>query len=172
MSWQEIFKQPVTQTIASTASGTLGVLRDMKRIESDGGEYRLVQAETSVASGQIVQLGSTTAELSAASVVSKPLQVEPIVSSVHQVFGIMNCSSDSCAANGYFWCKVGGLATIANAYKGTDAAISLNLPLALNTDILVANYAATDQWPFGMPVSTVATNGANVISVWLQGGGK
>ena len=164
---QEVFNGPVSGTYASTASNALGALGGALRVETavGGKSYRLVKAGASVAAGEILQLDTATANAGGTI-------VEGAKASTYPVYGI--CQAQSCAANGYFWAQVGGVATVASSYLDTDNVGAANNMVQLNSDFIRMASQGTATLKqniraFGQALNSWATDATHVVSVMLEG---
>jgi hypothetical protein len=162
---RKVFRRSVTET--STTLSDLGEIGD-KRFE-DGKTYRLVYTAVSQEDDAILALDSADSALS-----SYQVQVAPASTSL--VFGI-NATGATIATGSYFWAQVEGYWAAGSAVFDTDADVSAESPLVLNSDIKVGSVLATDLQPFGtslVSVTSVSTDkdDSSTYGVYLKAGGS
>jgi len=144
---RKVFRRAVTET--STTLSNLGEIGDV-RVE-DGKKYRLVYTGTSQAAKALLALDSGDSALA-----SYLVQVAP--ASTSPVFGV-NDTGASIASLTYFWALVEGPYAADSTIIGTDANLSAEQQIGLNSDKRIATITTVTS------DHTVHVFGQSIVSV-------
>lgn len=155
---RKVFRRSVTTT--STTLSDIGEIGD-ERFEG-GKRYRLVYTAVSQAAKAFVALDSGDASLT-----SWQVQVTP--SSTIPTFGV-NDTGASIASGTYFWAMVEGPYVVDSTVLGSDADITTEAPLMLNSDVRIATLIGVATTAYPLP--TIGQALVSITSVASSQGSK